>query len=171
MKLFQTIGTFGTTCIVAQKTEINEDVITVSLNVEELGDSIRDADTEKNQLHNFVRYIEYSQIDFSGNLKLSDTGIPVIVTDEPDGSTIEKVTISDLVNKKYTLDENLSITLSIDINKIPTASLGTVFNTPEKLGQAMAVLFLEKVKAAITTKLTEIRALANDFEAETSVVL
>ncbi len=35
----------------------------------------------------------------------------------------------------------------------------------------MAVLFLEKVKAAITTKLTEIRALANDFEAETSVVL
>ena len=140
----------------AQKTEINEDVITVSLNVEELGDSIRDADTEKNQLH---------------NLKLSDTGIPVIVTDEPDGSTIEKVTISDLVNKKYTLDENLSITLSIDINKIPTASLGTVFNTPEKLGQAMAVLFLEKVKAAITTKLTEIRALANDFEAETSVVL
>lgn len=155
----------------AQKTEINEDVITVSLNVEELGDSIRDADTEKNQLHNFVRYIEYNQIDFSGNLKLSDTGIPVIVTDEPDGSTIEKVTISDLVNKKYTLDENLSITLSIDINKIPTASLGTVFNTPEKLGQAMAVLFLEKVKAAITTKLTEIRALANDFEAETSVVL
>lgn len=102
---------------------------------------------------------------------LSDTGIPVIVTDEPDGSTIEKVTISDLVNKKYTLDENLSITLSIDINKIPTTSLGTVFNTPEKLGQAMAVLFLEKVKAAITTKLTEIRALANDFEAETSVVL
>ena len=42
----------------AQKTEINEDVITVSLNVEELGDSVRDADTEKNQLHNFVRYIE-----------------------------------------------------------------------------------------------------------------
>ena len=34
----------------AQKTEINEDVITVSLNVEELGDSIRDADTEKNQI-------------------------------------------------------------------------------------------------------------------------
>ena len=76
-----------------------------------------------------------------------------------------------LLKRSQFLDENLSITLSIDINKIPTASLGTVFNTPEKLGQAMAVLFLEKVKAAITTKLTEIRALANDFEAETSVVL
>ena len=88
------------------------------------------------------------------------------------GLSIQKVSLTDyLVNKKYTLDENLSITLSIDINKIPTASLGKVFNTPEKLGQAMAVLFLEKVKAAITTKLTEIRALANDFEAETSVVL
>ena len=37
----------------AQKTEINEDVITVSLNVEELGDSVRDADTEKNQYSNF----------------------------------------------------------------------------------------------------------------------
>ena len=83
----------------------------------------------------------------------------------------QTVLLLNLVNKKYTLDENLSITLSIDINKIPTASLGTVFNTSEKLGQAMAVLFLEKVKAAITTKLTEIRALANDFEAETSVVL
>ena len=86
----------------AQKTEINEDVITVSLNVEELGDSVRDAETEKNQLHNFVRYIEYSQIDFSGNMKLSDAGIPVVVSEDPDGSTIEKVTISDLVNKKYT---------------------------------------------------------------------
>ena len=59
----------------AQKTEINEDVITVSLNVEELGDSIRDADTEKNQLHNFVRYIEYSQIDFSESFKFPEKSI------------------------------------------------------------------------------------------------
>ena len=154
-----------------QKTEINENIITVTLAVEELGDTIRDSVTELNQLHNFVRYIQYSDIDFSANMKLSDSGIPVIVSESPDNSTIEKVTITDLVNKKYVLDENLAIEFSIDVTKIPTASLGTVFNTPEKLGQAMATLFLEKVKTAISTKLAEIRALANDFETETSVIL
>lgn len=152
------------------KRPIEENVIKIDISVAELGDSTRDAATELNQLHNFTRSIEYSAITFKANMKMVD-GIPVVTSDEVDDTTIESVEIKDLVNKKYVIDENLHITLEIDITKIPTASIGTVFNSSEKIGEAMAVLFIEKVKAEILSKLTEIRALASDFEDEESVVL
>lgn len=154
----------------AQKTEINENIITVDLSVDELGDATRDSATEFNQLHNFVRTIEYSEIRFTSEMKIVN-GIPVITTEDADGIIVEEVSITDLVNKKYTIDENLHITFSIDITKIPKSDLGTVFDTPEKLGQAKATLFLEKIKETISNKLAEIRSLANNFEAETTVIL
>ena len=157
---------------ITQGIKIEENKITATITVAELGDSTRDAQTELNQLHNWRREIEFSKIDFTSNMKIVNN-MPVVTTDPTDGSTIEEITIKDLINKKYPIDENLAIEQTFDTSRIADAeySGNAVFNSPELLGQAMAVLFLEKVKAAITTKLTEIRALANDFEAETSVVL
>lgn len=151
---------------------INENIITAKIAVSELGDSTRDASTELNQLHNFVRTIEYSKVDFKGNLKIVNN-LPVITEDEANGSTIEEISIIDLINKKYVIDENLSIEFTIDITKIPEAeySSNVVFNSPELLGQARATLFIEKIKSTIAEKLAEIRALANDIEKETDVVL
>ena len=151
---------------------IDEDVITAKIAVSELGDATRDADTELNQLHNFVRTIEYSKIDFSGNLKIVNN-LPVVTEDESDGVTVETINIPDIINKKYILDESLSIEFSMDITKIPEAeySNNVVFNSPELLGQARATLFIEKIKTTIAEKLAEIRALANDIEKEVDVVL
>ena len=151
---------------------INENIITAKIAVSELGDSTRDASTEFNQLHNFVRTIEYSKVDFKGNLKIVNN-LPVVTEDEVDGSTVEEISIVDLINKKYVIDENLSIEFTIDITKIPEAeySSNVVFNSPELLGQARATLFVEKIKSTIAEKLAEIRALANDIEKETDVVL
>ena len=151
---------------------INENIITAKIAVSELGDSTRDASTELNQLHNFVRTIEYSKVDFKGNLKIVNN-LPVVTEDEVDGSTVEEISIVDLINKKYVIDENLSIEFTIDITKIPEAeySSNVVFNSPELLGQARATLFVEKIKSTIAEKLAEIRALANDIEKETDVVL
>ncbi|MCM1232997.1 MAG: hypothetical protein NC489_22970 [Ruminococcus flavefaciens] len=151
---------------------IDENIITAKIAVSELGDSTRDASTELNQLHNFVRTIEYKLIDFSGNLKLVNN-MPVITEEESNDADVETVNIPDLINKKYVLDEDLSIELTMDITKIPETeySSNVVFNSPELLGQARATLFIEKIKSAIAEKLAEIRALANDIEKEVDVVL
>ena len=152
--------------------KIENNIITVDISVAELGDSTRDAQTELNQLHNWCREIEFSKIDFTSNMKIVNN-IPVVTTDSVDGSTIEEITIKDLINKKYPIDENLAIEQTFDTSRIADAeySNNKVFNSPELLGQAYAVLFIEKIKSTISEKLAEIRALANDIEKETDVVL
>ena len=157
---------------ITQGIKIEENKVTATISVAELGDSTRDAQTELNQLHNFNREIEFSKIDFTANMKIVNN-MPVVTTDGVDGSTIEEISIKDLINKKYTIDENLAIEQTFDTSRIADAeySSNKVFNSPELLGQAYAVLFIEKVKATISEKLAEIRALANDIEKETDVVL
>lgn len=152
--------------------EINENIITATISATSLGNTTIDADDEKNQLHNFTRTIEYSNINFANNMKLS-SGVPIVTSDTVDVDGVEEVAITNLINKKINLDENFKAELVIDINKIPSAEYEdkTVFNSAELLGQAYAVLFIEKVKTAVSEKLAEIRALANDIEKETEVVL
>ena len=157
---------------ITQGIKIEENKVTATISVSEIGDSTRDAQTELNQLHNFNREIEFSKIDFTSNMKVLNN-TPVVTTDEADGSTIEEITIKDLINKKYPIDENLAIEQTFDTSRIADAEYSSkaVFNSPELLGQAYAVLFIEKVKSTISEKLAEIRALANDIEKETDVVL
>ena len=157
---------------ITQGIKIEENKVTATISVSELGDSTRDAQTELNQLHNFNREIEFSKIDFTANMKIVNN-MPVVTTDEVDSSTIEEISIKDLINKKYPIDENLAIEQTFDTSRIADAeySSNKVFNSPELLGQAYAVLFIEKIKSTISEKLAEIRALANDIEKETDVVL
>ena len=157
---------------ITQGIKIEENKITASIVVSELGDSTRDAQTELNQLHNFNREIEFSKIDFTANMKIVNN-MPVVTTDEVDSSTIEEISIKDLINKKFDIDENLAIEQTFDASRIPTAeySDNVVFNSAELIAQAYAVLFIEKIKSTISEKLAEIRALANDIEKETDVVL
>ncbi len=157
---------------ITQGIKIEENKVTATISVSELGDSTRDAQTELNQLHNFNREIEFSKIDFTSKMKIVNN-MPVVTTDSVDGSTIEEITIKDLINKKYPIDENLAIEQTFDTSRIADAeySSNAVFNSPELLGQAYAVLFIEKIKSTISEKLAEIRALANDIEKETDVVL
>ena len=157
---------------ITQGIKIEENKVTATISVSELGDSTRDAQTELNQLHNFNREIEFSKIDFTSNMKILNN-TPVVTADPVDGSTIEEITIKDLINKKYPIDENLAIEQTFDTSRIADAEYSSkaVFNSLELLGQAYAVLFIEKVKSTISEKLAEIRALANDIEKETDVVL
>ena len=155
-----------------QSIDIKENIITASVKVAELGNTTIDSDLEKEQLHNFVRTIEYSAIDFSGNIKISNAK-PVVTSDPVDGSTIEAISIKDLINKKIILDENFEAELIIDIDKFPASEYesNTVVNSKELLGQAYAVIFIEKIKTAVAEKLAEIRALASDIEEPVDVVL
>ena len=157
---------------ITQGIKIEENKITATITVAELGDSTRDAQTELNQLHNWRREIEFSKIDFTSNMKIVDN-MPLCTSDPTDGSTIEEISIKDLINKKFDIDENLAIEQTFDASRIPTSeySDNVVFNSAELIAQAYAVLFIEKIKSTISEKLTEIRALANDIEKDTDVVL
>lgn len=150
---------------------IEENIITVNINVAELGTNSIDADQEKEQLHDFIRKIAYKDIEFKANMKLDDNGDPIVTVESTDGSTIAEVEL-ELINKEFVIDENLNISLSIDVNKIPKSDLVEPFNTVEKLGKARAQLFIVKVQAEIAKKLADIRALYSEsFEGETEVIL
>ena len=155
-----------------QNISINENVITANIKAADLGNSTIDYDTELNQLHNFVKVVEFSQVDFTANIKLTN-GMPTITSDAADGTAIEQVSIKNIINKKIVLDENFEAVFVIDVSKIPAAEYGSnkVINSPELMGQAYAVIFIEKIKAAVSEKLAEIRALSNDIEKTTDVVL
>lgn len=155
-----------------QNIEINENIITANIKATELGNSTIDADTELNQLHNFVKVIEFSKVDFTSNIKLVN-GTPTVTSDPIAASSIEEISVNNIINKKIVLDENFEAEIVIDIDKIPVAEYedNSVINNPELMGQTYAVIFIEKIKAAVSEKLAEIRALANDIEKTTDVVL
>lgn len=155
-----------------QSIDIKENIITAKVTTVELGNTTIDASLEQEQLHNFVRIIEYSDIDFSGNIKITNAK-PVVTSEPTDDSTIETITIKDLINKKIVLDENFSAELIIDVDKFPASEYesNTVVNSKELLGQAYAVIFIDKIKTAVSEKLTEIRALSSDIEEPVDVVL
>ena len=150
---------------------IDENIIGVDISVAELGTSDTDASTEKDMLHNFVRTIEYSKISFKSNMKADSNGDPVTTDSEVDGSTIISVELKDIINQSFVVDENLHITFSVDVTKIPESEVKAPFDSVEKLGKAKVELFATKIQEEIGKKLTEIRALNTKFEGETEVVL
>ena len=142
---------------------INENIIGVDISVAELGTSDTDAATEKDMLHNFVRIIEYSKIFFKSNMKVDSNGDPV--------TTIISVGLKDIINQSFVVDENLHITFSVDVTKIPESEVKAPFDSVEKLGKAKVELFATKIQEEIGKKLAEIRALNTKFEGETEVIL
>lgn len=150
---------------------IDENVISVDISVAELGTTDTASEVEKDMLHDFVRKIEYAKIQFKSNMKLDANGDPVTTEDVVDDTTVVEVELKDLINKSYVIDENLNITFSIDVTKIPETEVSAVFDTVEKLGKAKAQLFATKIQEEIGKKLAEIRALSTKFEGETEVVL
>lgn len=151
--------------------KIDENIITVDISVAELGTSDTSAELEKDMLHDFVRNIEYSKIQFKANMKVDSNGDPVVTDDEVNDSTVVSVELKDLINKSFIIDENLHITFSIDVTKISDTEVSTVFDSVEKVGKAKAELFADKIKKEIGKKLDEIRALSTKFEGETEVIL
>ncbi len=151
---------------------IENNIIAVDITVAELGTTTSVQEEEMNLLHDFPRTIKYSDIAFRSNMKIdSTTGDPVITSDPVDGTNVEEVVIDNLINREYDVNEDLEISMSFDVTKIPTSTLNSVFDTVEKLGKAYAELFAVKIQEEIGKKLTELRSLNTKFEGETEVVL
>lgn len=142
---------------------IDRDIVSVRIYISEFGTATMNAEEEKNLLENFIRSIEFNDIDFKANMKV-ESNLPVITSEAVDDTTVVEVGIPDLINKKYNLDSSLDIVLEIDVSKIPNSELNAVMNTKELLGQARIILFTDKIIKAISEKLVEIRSLYNTFE-------
>lgn len=151
--------------------KIEENIISVDISVAELGTTDTDSNSEKELLHDFVRIIEYSKIQFKANMCVDANGDPIVTDSELSENTVVSVEIKDLINKSHIIDENLHIIFSVDVTKIPEIEAVKPFDTVEKLGKAKAVLFATKIQEEIGKKLSEIRALNTKFEGDTEVVL
>lgn len=154
------------------KKTIENNIITIDIGVAELGTVSSVEDEEKNLLHDFPRSVKYSSIDFTANMKIDEvSGDPVVTAEEVNDTNIVEVSIKDIINKEYPINEELSITFSVDVTKIPESELNKVLDTVEKMGKAKAELFAVKIQEEIGKKLAELRNLNTKFEGETEVVL
>ncbi len=154
------------------KKTIENNIVTVDISVAELGTSSSVQDEERNLLADFPRSVRYSDINFIGNMKVdATTGDPVVTTDEIDGTNVVEVSLKDIINKEYPIQDDMNIIFSIDVTKIPESELNDVMDTVEKLGKAKAELFATRIQEEIGKKLAELRSLNTKFEGETEVVL
>lgn len=153
-----------------QKFNVENDIASVDIMVTSLGTADLTSEQEKELLANYNKYIEYSKIQFKGNIKLNN-GVPEVTTDPKDDSTIVELEITDVTNERKLINEDLTFHFERDVTKYPDTVLNTVLDKKELYAQAQCVLFATKVKEAVTEKLAEIRALNNTFEGTTEYTL
>ena len=153
------------------KKTIEDNIITVDINVSSLGTSTATSEEEAQVLSDFPRSIKFSDIDFKANVKLDENGDPIVTGEEANGSTIVAVELKNIINKEYSINADLNISMPFDVTKIATTETNTLLDTVEKVGKAYATVFATKVQTEIAKKLTEVRALNTKFEGETEVVL
>ena len=133
----------------------------------EMGDSIRTAQQEIDMLADTPQILKYSDIEFKGKFIVSN-GNPIISEDE---NAVE-VTIDNINNKEFIINENLEISLEIDATKVADSLLDkTVLTTKQLYAQAQIILFETKVKNRIKELLEVARSNLNDFEVVTEETL
>lgn len=138
---------------------IEKDVYSVNIKPLEWGTATVTAEEELEMLKDTPQTLKYSDIDFTEKFKVVD-GLPVVSSDE---DAVE-VTL-ELNNKKFVLDENFEVSISVDANKIPAEEIDdTVLTDKYLVAQAKVITYETKVLAQIKKLLDEARAHVNTFE-------
>lgn len=133
----------------------------------EMGDSIRTAQQEIDMLADTPQILRFSDIEFKGNFIVSNGNL-ILSEDE---SAIE-VSIDNINNKEFIINEDLEISLEIDATKVPDSLLDeSVLTTKQLYAQAQIILFETKVKNRIKELLEIARSNVNDFEVVTEETL
>lgn len=119
--------------------DIDGGVVIASIKCTDISDETKEA------LHDYTKLLRYGDIDFSAKIKVTN-GMPVIVDDDdPDG---EEVKIG-LIDKSFVVDENLSLELKLDSNKMSNKELTSSISNVEILSKAKAIIWIDKVKSEI----------------------
>ena len=119
--------------------DIDGGVVIASIKCTDISDETKEA------LHDYTKLLKYGDIDFSAKIKVTN-GMPAIVDDDdPDG---EEVRIG-LIDKSFVVDENLSLELKLDSNKMSNKELTSSISNVEILSKAKAIIWIDKVKSEI----------------------
>lgn len=119
--------------------DIDGGVVIASIKCTDISDETKEA------LHDYTKLLRYGDIDFSAKIKVTN-GMPVIVDDDdPDG---EEVKIG-LIDKSFVVDENISLELKLDSNKMSDKELTSSISNVEILSKAKAIIWIDKVKSEI----------------------
>lgn len=119
--------------------DIDSGVVIASIKCTDISDETKEA------LHDYTKLLRYGDIDFSAKIKVTN-GMPAIVDDDdPDG---EEVKIG-LIDKSFVVDENLSLELKLDSNKMSDKELTSSISNVEILSKAKAIIWIDKVKGEI----------------------
>lgn len=119
--------------------DIDGGVVVASIQCTDISDETKEA------LHDYPKLLRYGNIDFSAKIKVTN-GMPAIVdNDDPDG---EEVKIG-LIDKSFVVDENLSLELKLDSNKMSDKELTSSIPNVEILSKAKALIWIDKVKSEL----------------------
>lgn len=125
--------------------------------------------TEADELEmakDFPQVLRYADIEFKGKFIVTN-GNPIL----SDAEDAVEVTL-DLNDQKIPIDENLSISLELDYNKVSKELLDEKYLTTQELyTQAQIILFESKIKTKIHELLEIARSNVNDFLATSEEVL
>lgn len=131
----------------ARSIDTEHDMITASIVCVEIADETKEA------LHDYTKTLKYGDIDFSANIKVTNSMPEIVPDDDPDG---EKVTLK-LVDKSFVVDENLNLVIELDSNKMSTKELTTDISNVEILSKAKALIWVNKVETKIQELVDEAR--------------
>lgn len=147
---------------------IKDNVITYSLKADYNNPLTSEEEQEIETLHDYIRKVKLSEIDFAGYVDIS-TGMPIVAEAETDDTIT--VTLGNVSPKEYVVDENLDIRFSLDVSRIHDAELSEKLNTKVLLGQAKIAVFGARVEEKIKEVLEQMRSEDNDFEGVEETVL
>lgn len=127
--------------------DIDGGVITASVKCTDISEETKEA------LHDYTKELRYGDIDFSAKIKVTNSMPEIVEEDDPDG---EEVKIG-LIDKSFVVDENLSLELKLDSNKISNKELTSSISNVEILSKAKAIIWIDKVKSEIQKLVGEAR--------------
>lgn len=149
--------------------DIENNVFSTVITIDSFGTEQLSEDEEKELLNDFPTKVAYRNMTFSKNIKMNGT-VPEVTSDAESEGTVIAVSLPPVSNKEILIDEDMTCTYKIDVNKITTSAIDeSVLTTKELVAQAYCLIFDETIREAIETAMTELRAKAPAFTGETIV--
>lgn len=152
-----------------EKITIENNIVKYQIKAQYNEELTADEELEIETLHDYIRKIKFSDIDFTANVTVNN-GTPIVTEDDINETTVE-ISLGKVPEKEYVLDENLNIVFSIDSGRVSDAEINNVLNSKPLISQAKIAVFQSKIKEKIKELLTEARNEDNDFEKETETIL
>ncbi len=153
-----------------EKTDVENNVITYRLKAAYNDPLTSDEEQEIETLHDYIRKIKFSDIDFTADVDMS-TGMPIAVGSGSTTSGLVKVSVGAVAPREYVIDDKLDIEFSIDVSRILDSEVITEIPSKILVGQAKIAVFAFRVKEKISEILNQMRDEDNDFEGAGETVL